>query len=49
MFTLSGLIDLTNARSKMVTAPNVTEKKGNIEVSNFLNRKSNMCESMNIF
>ena len=32
MFTQSGLIDLTSyAWSKMVTAPNVTEKRGNIE------------------
>ena len=43
MFTLSGLTDVTNyALSKMVTAPNVTEKRGNIEV----HRRRKMCESM---
>ena len=47
MFTLSGLTDLTNALSKMVTAPLVTAKRGNIEVNIFfIHRRRKMCDSM---
>ena len=36
MFTLSGLSDLTNyVWSKIVTAPNGTEKRGNVKVNFF--------------
>ena len=36
------LIDLTNAC--IVTATNVTENRGNIEINNFLHRRRKMCE-----
>ena len=45
MFILSGRIDLTNLTNTcIVTAPNVTEKRGNIEINNFLHRRRKMCE-----
>ena len=36
MFIMSGLIDFTNLTNAcIVTAPDVTEKRGNIEINNF--------------
>ena len=39
MFTLPGLIDLTNVWSLMVTASNVIEKRENIEINFFFIKK----------
>ena len=43
MFIMSGLIDLTKAC--IVTALNVTEKRGNIEINNFL-REEGKCVNL---
>ena len=44
MLNMSGPIDLTIACSKYVTAPNVTEKRGNKKkpINNFFDRKENV-------
>ena len=45
MFILSELIDLTNLTNAcIVTVPNVSDKRGNIEINNVLYRRRKMCE-----
>ena len=45
MFIMSGLIDLTNLTNAcIVTAQNVREKRGNIQINNFLHRRRKLCE-----